>query len=232
MANSRILSEVSSSMSMTSLALAFLSVVCGSAAAAEKGRVLQSIPAGYHLVASESGVPAEALYSVSLAETSRQLPHGERPWPWTLNVAGKGYRYDTRQQAYDALMSFMRRYPLKRIDVGIAQVNLGWNGGYFSSYYEALEPYTNLRVAARILKSCYDSSPGSWIQAAGCYHHPAGGQAARTYKAIVKRKLATLDLNTPASYSELQLAQIPSPQRHLLPHNRELQWVEPRESRP
>ncbi|EFR3411763.1 lytic transglycosylase domain-containing protein [Salmonella enterica] len=182
-------------------------------------------------MASESGVPAEALYSVSLAETSRKLPHGERPWPWILNVAGKGYRYNTRQEAYDALLSFMRRYPLKRIDVGIAQVNLGWNGAYFSSYYEALEPYTNLRVAARILKSCYDSNPGSWIQAAGCYHHPAGGKPARTYKAIVKRKLATLDLSSPVSYTELQLARIPSPQRHLFPQSRELQWVEPRESR-
>lgn len=198
---------------------------------AEKGPGLQVIPPGYHLVASESGVPAEALYSVSLAETSRKLPHGERPWPWTLNVAGKGYRYSTRQEAYDALLSFMRRYPLKRIDVGISQVNLGWNGRYFSSFWEALDPYTNLRVAARILKSCYDSNPGSWIQAAGCYHHPAGGRSARNYKAIVKRKLASLDLNTPVSYSELQLAQISSAQRHLLSHNRELQWVEPRESR-
>ncbi|EEO1554458.1 lytic transglycosylase domain-containing protein [Salmonella enterica] len=190
---------------------------------------MQTIPPGYHLVASESGVPAEALYSVSLAETSRKLPHGERPWPWTLNVAGKGYRYNTRQEAYDALLSFMRRYPLKRIDVGIAQVNLGWNGAYFSSYYEALEPYTNLRVAARILKSCYDSNPGSWIQAAGCYHHPAGGKPARTYKAIVKRKLATLDLSTPVSYSELKLARISTvtePEVFRRTRNRFNQWLQ------
>ncbi|EBS4798470.1 TPA: transglycosylase SLT domain-containing protein [Salmonella enterica subsp. enterica serovar Adelaide] len=203
----------------------------GSAAAAEKGRGLQTIPPGYHLVATEVGVPAEALYSVSLAETSRKLPHGERPWPWTLNVAGKGYRYNTRQEAYGAMLSFMRRYPLKRIDVGIAQVNLGWNGTYFNSYYEALDPYTNLRVAARILKSCYDNNPGSWIQAAGCYHHPAGGKPARIYKSIVKRKLATLDLNVPVTYSKLQIAQISPSQRHFSHYNRELQWVEPRESR-
>ncbi|CNT76960.1 transglycosylase [Salmonella enterica subsp. enterica serovar Bovismorbificans] len=203
----------------------------GSAAAVEKGRGLQTIPPGYHLVATEVGVPAEALYSVSLAETSRKLPHGERPWPWTLNVAGKGYRYNSRQEAYDAMLSFMRRYPLKRIDVGIAQVNLGWNGTYFSSYYEALDPYTNLRVAARILKSCYDNNPGSWIQAAGCYHHPAGGKPARIYKSIVKRKLATLDLNAPVTYSELQIAQISPSQRHFSHYNLELQWVEPRESR-
>lgn len=227
----------SSVLTMPRLSLPVLLLLAGLTGsrvnAAEKEPGLQPIPPGYHLVASESGVPAEALYSVSLAETSRKLPHGERPWPWTLNVAGKGYRYNTRQEAYDALLSFMRRYPLKRIDVGIAQVNLGWNGRYFSSYWEALEPYTNLRVAARILKSCYDSNPGSWIQAAGCYHHPAGGRPARNYKAIVKRKLATLDLSTPVSYtdSEFQVARIPVPQRHLLPHSGELQWVEPRESR-
>ncbi|HCM3794245.1 TPA: lytic transglycosylase domain-containing protein [Salmonella enterica subsp. enterica serovar Denver] len=203
----------------------------GCAVAAEKGRALQPVPPGYHLVASEAGVPAEVLYSVSLAETSRRLSHGERPWPWTLNVAGKGYRYNTRQEAYDALMSFMRRYPLKRIDVGIAQVNLGWNGSYFSSYHEALEPYTNLRVAARILKACYDSRPGSWTEAAGCYHHPAGGKPARTYKAIVKRKLATLDVSAPVSYSELQLARMTAPSPSLLPRTHDLKWVEPRESR-
>ncbi|EDU9604421.1 lytic transglycosylase domain-containing protein [Salmonella enterica subsp. enterica] len=228
MANSSVLNRSRQIFSVLSL---LAGLIGSTVTAAGEGPGLQTIPPGYHLVASETGVPAEALYSVSLAETSRKLPHGERPWPWTLNVAGQGYRYNTRQEAYDALLSFMRRYPLKRIDVGIAQVNLGWNGRYFSSYWESLEPYTNLRVAARILKSCYDSNPGSWMQAAGCYHHPAGGKPARTYKAIVKRKLATLDLSAPVSYSELQVARIPSPQRHFFPQNHELQWVEPRESR-
>ncbi|HHR8173537.1 lytic transglycosylase domain-containing protein [Salmonella enterica] len=150
------------------------------------------VPEGYRRVAEEYGVPAEALYSVSLAETSRQLPQGERPWPWTLNVAGKGYRYASREEAYQALLGFMRHNPLRLIDVGIAQVNLGWNGGYFRNYREALEPYTNLRAAAQILRHCYDLNPGSWLQAAGCYHHPAGGKPARTYRAIVQRKLATI----------------------------------------
>jgi hypothetical protein len=151
-----------------------------------------AVPDGYRQVAGEYGVPAEALYSVSLAESSRRLPQGERPWPWTLNVAGKGYRYATREEAYQALLGFMRHYPFRRIDVGIAQVNLGWNGGYFRNYREALEPYTNLRAAAQILRHCYDLNPGSWLQAAGCYHHPAGGKPARTYRTIVQRKLATI----------------------------------------
>lgn len=182
------------------------------------------VPEGYRQVAEEYGVPAEALYSVSLAESSRRLPQGERPWPWTLNVAGKGYRYATREEAYQGLLGFMRRYPLKRIDVGIAQVNLGWNGGYFRNYREALEPYTNLRAAAQILRHCYDLNPGSWLQAVGCYHHPAGGKSARTYRAIVQRKLATITPAEPhprsTAYSSLSSAPV-------IPAEMALRWAEP-----
>ncbi len=182
------------------------------------------VPEGYRQVAEEYGVPAEALYSVSLAESSRRLPQGERPWPWTLNVAGKGYRYATREEAYQGLLGFMRRYPLKRIDVGIAQVNLGWNGGYFRNYREALEPYTNLRAAAQILRHCYDLNPGSWLQAVGCYHHPAGGKPARTYRAIVQRKLAMITPAEPhprsTAYSSLSSAPV-------IPAEMALRWAEP-----
>ncbi|MGL4860182.1 MAG: lytic transglycosylase domain-containing protein [Enterobacteriaceae bacterium] len=154
--------------------------------------VLQQIPPGYYQIAVQERVPAEALYSLALTESSKKLPHGVRPWPWTINVAGTAYRYTTRQDAWKALLEFMRKYPLKRIDVGIAQVNLGWNGHYFRSSWESFDPYINLRVAARILRACYDSNPGSWMAAAGCYHHPAGGQPARTYQAIVKAHLKSL----------------------------------------
>lgn len=152
----------------------------------------QSVPEGYYRVAQAENVPAEALYSLALTESSRKLAHGVRPWPWTINVAGKGYRYASRNEAYQALLGFMRRYPLRRIDVGIAQVNLGWNGHHFVSTWDAFDPYINLHAAARILRACYERSPGSWISAAGCYHHPAGGKPAQTYKAIVSRHLGTL----------------------------------------
>ncbi|MCB5303590.1 transglycosylase SLT domain-containing protein [Yersinia sp. 2544 StPb PI] len=191
---------------------------------AQRGQSLQQIPPAYHEIAAAARVPAESLYSLALTETSRRLPYGERPWPWTINVAGKGYRFETRDAAWQALLQFIRRYPLKRIDVGIAQVNLGWNGHLFTSFYDAFEPYTNLRVAANILRTCYDASPGSWIKAAGCYHHPAGGKAAATYIAIVRRKLDTLAPVQAAGQGLLAS----SPQGGVALVSNQFTWIEPK----
>lgn len=187
---------------------------------------LQQIPSAYHEIAAAARVPAESLYSLALTESSRRLPYGERPWPWTINVAGKGYRYETREAAWQALLQFVRKYPLKRIDVGIAQVNLGWNGHLFTSFYDSFDPYTNLRVAANILRACYDARPGSWIKAAGCYHHPAGGKAAAIYIAIVRRKLNTLaPVQRVAPGQDLLRSSLPGDTS--LASN-QLTWIEPK----
>lgn len=183
----------------------------------------QIVPAGYVRVAQAHNVPPESLYSVSLQESSRRLPQGERPWPWTLNVAGKGYRYKTRLEAWQALQVFIKTHSLKRIDVGIAQVNLGWNGKRFTSTWEALDPYKNLNAAATILRECWDRKPGSWLDAAGCYHHPAGGAPAARYRAFVKTKLALLQSSPqlPAATAVEQTASASVPDTGLV-------WINPR----
>jgi len=185
---------------------------------------MQSVPSGYQKVALQHGVPAESLYSLALAESSRKLPNGTRPWPWTINVAGKGYRYESRQAAWQALQQFMKSHPLKRIDVGIAQVNLGWNGHRFSSTWDAFDPYTNLNAAARILRECWERSPGSWLKAAGCYHHPAGGKPAARYRQIVSQKLASLTPNQPRPIATQPPADLASNQTP----STEIIWTEPR----
>jgi len=195
----------------------------------------QQVPTGYREVATRHGVPSESLYTLALAETSLapksiatiirstvdQLPAVERPWPWTINVAGRGYRYASRLQAWNALQGFLQTYPRKRIDVGIAQVNMGWNGHHFVSTWEAFDPYINLNAAAAILRECYDRNPGSWLAAAGCYHHPAGGKPAARYKAIIKTKLAGIHGATP-----MAIASIPA--NSLTSQTTAFIWVEPR----
>jgi hypothetical protein len=99
-----------------------------SAASSVAAASMQSVPSGYDNVALQHAVPTESLCSLALAESSRKLPQGKRPRPWTINVAGKGYRYKSWHAAWQALQQFMKSHPLKQIDVVIAKVNLGWNG--------------------------------------------------------------------------------------------------------
>ncbi len=148
----------------------------------------QDVPSGYRQVARQAGVPADLLYAMALTESGSLVPQGIRPWPWTLNVAGKGYRYSTRHDACTALNQFMRTTSPKRIDAGLGQVNIGWNGHYFATPCDALTPYLNLQVAARLLRGHYDQWQ-SWPEAAGRYHHPAGGKPAQRYRAEVLRHL-------------------------------------------
>lgn len=178
---------------------------------------MQVIPGAYRQVAAAERVPAESLYSLAMAESMRKTAWGAKPWPWTINVAGRGYHYETRDEAFAALLGFMQRWPLKNIDVGVAQVNLGWNGHYFPTFRDAFDPYTNLRAAARILRTCYDARPGSWLQAAGCYHHPAGGRHAATYMAIVRRKLSQIAPADIPIHSEKPVSLVRST----------LTWIEP-----
>ncbi|WP_127958583.1 transglycosylase SLT domain-containing protein [Serratia microhaemolytica] len=164
----------------------------------------QSVPERYEHIAQTHGIPAEVLYAVSLTEsalspqaitallssaTPQSLTTVSRPWPWTINVAGKGYRYPSRLAAWQALQVWMKHTPLKRIDVGIAQVNLGWHGQRFASTWAVFDPQENLHVAATLLRDCWDRRPGSWLNAIGCYHHPAGGKTAARYQAQVQHQL-------------------------------------------
>ncbi len=61
-------------------------------------------PPAYQLIALPAGVPSEVLYSVALQESGTRLRGQIVPWPWTLNVAGAGYRFATRNDACRALM--------------------------------------------------------------------------------------------------------------------------------
>ncbi|MFE8147201.1 transglycosylase SLT domain-containing protein [Brenneria goodwinii] len=148
----------------------------------------QDIPYGYRQVARLNKVPADLLYAIALTESGARLAQDVRPWPWTLNVAGKGYRYATRRQACAALHRFLRTTSPKRIDAGLGQINLGWNGHHFTHPCEALAPYPNLHLAATLLRRHYDKWQ-SWPEAVGRYHRPAGGKPAQRYRQQVFRHL-------------------------------------------
>ena len=69
------------------------------------GRANESVPTGYRMIAAEHGIPQSVLFAVALTESGKQTGQTGtlRPWPWTLNVAGRGYFFDSRQAAWQAI---------------------------------------------------------------------------------------------------------------------------------
>ena len=142
----------------------------------------ENVPSGYRAIAAEYEIPYTILYAIALAESGRGL-NGDRirrPWPWTLNVAGRGYFYPSREAAWDALNSFITRGE-RSIDIGLMQVNWRFHKDKLGNTRQALDPYHNLRVGAGILQSCFDKRR-DWWASVGCYHSPANVVRAQRYR--------------------------------------------------
>lgn len=138
-------------------------------------------PTAYQSIAIPIGVPSEVLYSIALQESGTRIRGRIIPWPWTLNVAGTGYRFATRNDACRALQIAIVSVGPARVDVGLGQTNIQANGHRYTEPCEGLDPHKNLQVTAQILAE-QKAKAGSWIAAAGRYHRPAGGAPAARYR--------------------------------------------------
>ena len=80
----------------------------------------EPVPAGYRAIAAERGIPQSVLYAVALTESGRQVASANlyRPWPWTLNVAGRGYFFDSHLAAWRALTDWLEA-GRRSIDIGL-----------------------------------------------------------------------------------------------------------------
>ncbi len=148
-------------------------------------------PPAYQLAARDADIPSAVLYAVALQESGVMLRGRRVPWPWTLNVAGQARRFQTREAACADLRRALREVPRTRIDVGLGQINVGYQAGRFDHPCELLDPYRNLAIAAAILREHH--TPGEdWLLAIGRYHRPAGGAPAARYRRSVHQHLARL----------------------------------------
>lgn len=114
-------------------------------------------------------LPDGFLAAISRVETGRPDENGTLlPWPWSINAAGKGYYYATRQEAIDAVRAFQQQ-GVTSIDVGCMQVNLLHHPTAFPSLDSAFDPYSNARYAGMFLQKMKEQT-GSWPRAAAAYH--------------------------------------------------------------
>lgn len=148
-------------------------------------------PPAYQLAAHNAGVPSEVLYVVALTESGIRIDDQLHPWPWTLNIAGQGRFFRSKEDACFALMGALKTVPAKRVDIGLGQINYGYHGTRVNHPCDLLDPYLNLSIAADILLSQHQENQG-WLRTIGRYHSPADGDQASRYANAANRHLVRI----------------------------------------
>lgn len=122
----------------------------------------------YETVSLEVGIDPLLLYSVALAESAYRHNDTEiAPYPWTIRT-DKALYFDNQTQAKIYLETALKRR--KSIDVGLMQINVKWHGHRVKDPLTLLDPRTNLRIGAQILKESLRSSPHDLVTGIGRYH--------------------------------------------------------------
>ena len=90
------------------------------------------------------------------------------PWPWAVNLEGKGFWFDNEAQAR-AYVARVFEAGARSFDIGCFQINYRWHGHRFASLEAMFDPDQNAAYAARFLRELH-AEYGSWTAAAGAYH--------------------------------------------------------------
>lgn len=139
-------------------------------------------------IGAAEGLPAGLLPAIARIESGRRVERTVRAWPWTLNHAGRGLYFETREEALAYLRQTVADGP-RNIDVGCMQINHYWHGENFPSVEVMIDPETNIRYAVRFLKELY-ASKGSWEAAVRHYHSPDPDRGARYHRAFETARAA------------------------------------------
>ncbi|QJF52973.1 transglycosylase SLT domain-containing protein [Roseobacter ponti] len=129
------------------------------------------------IAARETGVPLRILKALTRMETGRNVAGSMAPWPWALNVEGKGFWFSSESETLSHLRNTLKNGS-GSVDVGCFQVNLRWHGMAFSSLEEMLDPTKNAIYAASFLSDLYTETR-DWHAAVGMYHSRTRKHATR-----------------------------------------------------
>jgi len=118
----------------------------------------------------KASLPPLLLGAISMAESGRTEPQTRRfgAWPWTINVAGKDFFFDTKREAIAAVVQ-SQAAGVRSIDVGCMQVNLMHHPNAFPSLDQAFDPWINADYAADFLGRLR-ALTGDWASATAAYH--------------------------------------------------------------
>ncbi len=148
--------------------------------------------------AQTSHVPVNVLRAITRTETGRKHNGRFGPWPWTVNMEGKGSWFESDDAARAYVYKHFKR-GARSFDVGCFQINYRWHHTEFSSLDEMFDPLAGANYAAKFLEALHQEL-GSWEEAAGAYHSRTPRHANR-YKALYKQHFAAVK-NLPSAKLE------------------------------
>lgn len=135
-------------------------------------------------------VPLRVLKAIARTESGVTINGKFAPWPWTVNLEGRGFRFDSADKATNFVLS-ENHSGASNIDIGCFQINYRWHGKHFSSVREMFDPYENALYAAEFLASLYREFQ-DWNRAVGAYHS-RNREFSDLYLVKYKSNLAQLD---------------------------------------
>lgn len=143
--------------------------------------------------ADATGVPLRVLKAVTRLETGKNQSGQLEPWPWTVNIAGKGYWFDSINEAQNFVSKNLRS-GARNVDIGCFQINYRWHSHAFQSIRQMFDPDENGLYAARFLLQLYDEFD-DWEKAVGAYHSRTQKHSQRYLNRfrLVRARLETID---------------------------------------
>jgi soluble lytic murein transglycosylase-like protein len=124
----------------------------------------------FPLEEQRNSIPTHLLAAIATTESGRwhEGLGMNVPWPWTINVEGKGYFFSSKAEAI-AQTQHLINQGHRSIDVGCMQVNLKHHAKAFATLDQAFDPEMNVAYAAKFLHDNY-ADLGDWIKATAAYH--------------------------------------------------------------
>ncbi len=115
-------------------------------------------------------LPAGLLLAIGRVESGRWDDNLGRvvSWPWTINAAGKGQRFDTKEEAIRTVSALLES-GTRSIDIGCFQISLLHHPLAFPALDQGFDPEANANYAARFLTSLF-ARTGTWEAAVQAYH--------------------------------------------------------------
>ena len=125
----------------------------------------------FQIYEKQNHMPSNLLRAVSVTESGRWSRELNKlvAWPWTINVGGRGYHYNSKKEAINAVLKLKKKGKTS-IDIGCMQINLKYHPEAFDNLEQTFEPKFNIEYASSFLKDNYEKT-GSWEGAIRRYHN-------------------------------------------------------------